>query len=148
MEHSPSWEASSHSCNQEIFHLSWNPKILYRIHKSPSLVPNLSQINSVHTSPPCFPKIHSNIIIPSTSMSSVLSLPLRFSIQNIISIYSLSHACYITVHLILLDLIALIIFDEVYKVMKLHLCQVWYTEIKFHIQVFRYHGNCGMSTWG
>jgi hypothetical protein len=48
MEQSPSWEANSHSANQEIPCLLWNPKVHYRVDKDPPLVPVLSHINSVH----------------------------------------------------------------------------------------------------
>jgi hypothetical protein len=59
--------------------------------------------------PPCFAKIHSDIILPPTSRSSEWSLPLKFSDQNVICFNHLSYACYISANLILLDLIALMI---------------------------------------
>jgi hypothetical protein len=50
MEQSPSSEADSSSTTQEIRHVLWNPNVHYRIHNSPSPVPVLSKIDSVHAS--------------------------------------------------------------------------------------------------
>jgi hypothetical protein len=61
MEQSPSWEADNHSASQ-IPRLLRNPKVHYRVHNSPPLVPVLSQTNPVYTLPLYLPKIHFNII--------------------------------------------------------------------------------------
>jgi hypothetical protein len=62
--------------------------------QGPATCPVLIQTNPAHTFPPYFPKIHSNIIFPSTPWSSKLSLPLRFSNKNVVCIYDLYHQFY------------------------------------------------------
>jgi hypothetical protein len=104
MKQSLSWEADSHSASQEIPCLLWIPKLHYRVHKSPPLVSVLSQINLIHTFPSCFPKIHSNIILPSTSSlpSGLFRLGLPTKIPYAFLISPIRATC--SAHLILLDL--------------------------------------------
>ena len=78
MEESPSWEADRISVTQEITLILWNPKVHYCIHKFPSPVPTLSQLDPIHTSTSHFLQIHLNIIFLSTPGSSRWFIYLRF----------------------------------------------------------------------
>jgi hypothetical protein len=90
MEQSP-WEINSHSASQDISCLLCNQKVHYRVNNSPPMVPILSQMNPVHIFTPYFPKIHSNIILPSTPRCTEWSFPFRFSNLSTVSIFLLSH---------------------------------------------------------
>jgi hypothetical protein len=69
MEFSPFREAANCGATQELPSILWNPKVQYRVHKSPLLVPILSQVNPVHTTSFYLSKIDFNIH-PSMSWSS------------------------------------------------------------------------------
>jgi hypothetical protein len=118
MELSPSWEAVSRSATQEFRKMIWNPKVHYRLHKSPLMIPILSWINSVYNSPSYFSKIHFNIIphlrlslpsdlLPSGFPTKILFAPIRSTCPT---------------NLILLELIILIILGEEYKLWNSALC--------------------------
>jgi hypothetical protein len=95
-----------------------NRNVHYRDQKALTLNPIVIRMHPLHTLPPYFPKIHSNITFPSTSRSSDLSLPFSFPNQN-------THVMSPTLttrptHLILIDLITLITtFGEAYKLLIL-----------------------------
>jgi hypothetical protein len=71
MELSHSGEAACHSVTQEFPNALWNPKVHYRDHKGSPLVPVLSQINLLQTTPSYLSTIRLNITPPHTSRSSL-----------------------------------------------------------------------------
>jgi hypothetical protein len=74
------------AATQEFLETLWDPKVRYRIQKSPPLVPILCQINPVHTTPSHSSKVHFNIIFLYLGLPSGL-------VRNPVCILH-SHACY------------------------------------------------------
>jgi hypothetical protein len=58
------------TASQEIPRILWKPKAHHCVHNSPPPVPILSPMNPIHIPKPCFPKIHLNVVLPSTPRSS------------------------------------------------------------------------------
>ena len=64
---------------EEIPHILCIPKVHYRIHKCPSLVTILRQLDPIHNATSYFLKIYLNIILPSTPGSSELQKYLKLN---------------------------------------------------------------------
>jgi hypothetical protein len=107
-ELSPVWEAASRSATKEFPNISRNPTVQYRVHKRPPLVPTLSQINPVHTTPSYL----RSILILSSHLRLGLPSDLFPSGFPTICIHPVPKHATCPAHLILLDLIILIIPGE------------------------------------
>jgi hypothetical protein len=65
------------------------PEVYGRVHKSPTLDPTLSYLNTLYSF-----KINFNVIIPSKTESLKCSLPFRFCDWNFAWIYNFLHTCF------------------------------------------------------
>jgi hypothetical protein len=74
----------------------WNPKVHYRVHKSPPPDPILRQLNPVRPIDPWLPKVHLNVILPPTPRSSQWSLAFGPPNQNPVNTSPLPNACHMS----------------------------------------------------
>jgi hypothetical protein len=120
MELSPSWESASHAGTQELPNISWNPKVHYRVHKSPPLVPILSQNNSVHTTQSY---LRSTLILSTHLCLGLPSVSFLLAFPPVSYMHSSPIRATCPAQLILIHLIILIILGEEYNLWAfIHAC--------------------------
>ena len=129
MQQIPSWETNRFSATQEFPRLLWNPKVHYRIHKSPQPIPNLIRIDPVHIPTSHLLQINLNIVFPSTPWSSNSFFHSVFSTRTLYtSLVSPTRATFPALF-ILLDLISPKIFGEQYSSLRSSLCSFLYSPV-------------------
>ena len=75
------------------------------------------------------PKIHLNIILPSTSLSSQWYLSLRFPNRNLVHTSPFLHTCHMPRPFILLDFITNTILGEEYRELRSSLCNFLHSPV-------------------
>jgi hypothetical protein len=85
MELSPSSEAANCAATQQLPSILWNPKVHYRVHKSPPLVSIPSQLNHIHTIPSHPTSLRSILILPTHLRLGLLTcfFPSAFPTNNL-----------------------------------------------------------------
>jgi hypothetical protein len=84
----------------------------------------LSQMNPIQNVPFYFPKIHSNIIFPSTPRSSEWLFPSGFQTKILYAFLISPMRSTFPAYFIFLDLVTIIIFGEAYKLWSSSLCSL------------------------
>jgi hypothetical protein len=73
----------------------WNPKVRYRLHKSPPLDPILKQPNTVRSIDAYLPEVHLDVL-PHLRLGLPSGLFFGPPNQNSVNISPLPHACYMS----------------------------------------------------
>jgi len=131
MQQSTSSKANGSSASEGIPHILWYLRIHYHVHKSPQVVPVLSQINPLHTLQSNLFKIHFNIILPSMPKSSKWYLSFRFPHQNPVCISLLPSTQHMPCYFILLYMITPIMLGGEYKLWNFSLCNFLFRLVTF-----------------